>query len=179
MKVYVASSWRNPIQPHVVSLLRQEGFEVYDFRDPKNDHGAFRWSDLGVERPEDWSPERCIEFLSHPRAEEGFRQDFDHMLWADSCVLVLPAGRSANLEAGWFVGAGKPLVVLKDPGVPDLMYKMAARVVPSIADIPGALRATLRAEEPPCGDIRPHPAHDSPPRQHPDDYGWDWCNGVD
>lgn len=141
MKVYVASSWRNPIQPEVVTLLKREGFEVYDFRDPENDHGAFRWSDLGIERPEDWPPERCIEFLSHPRVEEAFHQDFDHMVWADACVLVLPAGRSANLEAGWFVGAGKKLVILKDDGNPDLMYKMATRVVPRIADIPGALRA--------------------------------------
>jgi hypothetical protein len=140
LKVYVASSWRNPIQPDVVRLLRSEGFNVYDFRDPSNDHGAFRWSDLGWERPEDWSPERCIEFLKHPRAQEGFHQDYDHMVWADACVLVLPAGRSANLEAGWFVGAGKVLVVLKDPGTPELMYNMATAVVPRVEDIPRALR---------------------------------------
>ena len=139
MKVYVASSWRNTIQPEVVRLLRSSGFEVYDFKDPANDKDAFRWSDLGIERPEDWSPERCIEFLSHPRAEEGFRQDFDAMRWADACVLVLPAGRSANLEAGWFVGSGKPLVVLKDYGNPDLMYKMATAVVARPEEIPGAL----------------------------------------
>jgi nucleoside 2-deoxyribosyltransferase len=139
-KIYVASSWRNEAQPEVVRLLRQHGFDVYDFRDPLNDKGAFRWSDLGIERPEDWSPERCIEFLAHPRAEEGFRQDFDAMRWADACVLVLPAGRSANLEAGWFVGQGKPLVVLKDWGNPDLMYKMATRVVAQLHEIPAALR---------------------------------------
>jgi len=144
LKVYVASSWRNPIQPDVVRLLRADGFDVYDFRDPANDHGAFRWSDLGIDRPEDWSPEQCIEFLRHPRVEEGFHQDFDHMVWADACVLVLPAGRSANLEAGWFVGAGKPLIVLKDWGNPDLMYKMATRVVARPEDIPGALRGEPR-----------------------------------
>ncbi len=140
LKIYVASSWRNPIQPEVVAILKREGFDVYDFRDPANDHGAFRWSDLGVERPGDWPAERCIAFFSHPRVEEAFHQDFDHMVWADACVLVLPAGRSANLEAGWFVGAGKPLVVLKDEGNPDLMYKMATRVVARIADVPGALK---------------------------------------
>ena len=140
LKVYVASSWRNESQPEVVRLLRAEGFEVYDFRDPTNYKGAFRWSDLGTERPEDWSPQQCIEFLAHPRAEEGFRQDFEAMRRADACVLVLPAGRSANLEAGWFVGQGKPLVVLKDWGVPDLMYKMATRVVANAEDVAEALR---------------------------------------
>lgn len=127
--VYVASSWRNAIQPTVVRRLREAGLEVYDFRDPANDKGAFAWSDLGVERPDDWSPERCIAFLDHPRAVEGFEQDFGAMQKADLCVLVLPAGRSANLEAGWFVGRGKPLIVLKDWGTPDLMYRMATRVV--------------------------------------------------
>ncbi len=137
--IYVASSWRNDAQPVVVGLLREAGFRVYDFKDPSNDKGAFRWSDLGIERPEDWPPERCIEFLSHPRAEEGFRQDFEAMRASDACVLVLPAGRSANLEAGWFVGSGRPLVVLKDHGNPDLMYKMATRIVARVEQIAPAL----------------------------------------
>ena len=140
MKIYVASSWRNTVQPEVVRLLRAEGFEVYDFKDPANDKGAFHWSDVMGPGYGDVTPGEFIEYLRHPRCEEGFRQDFDHMVWADACVLVLPAGRSANLEAGWFVGAGKKLVILKDHGTPDLMYKMANRIVPKIADIPGALR---------------------------------------
>jgi hypothetical protein len=140
MKIYVASSWRNQAQPEVVRLLRKEGFEVYDFKDPTNDKGAFHWSDVMGPGYKDVTPEEFIEYLGHPRCEEGFRQDFDHMIWADACVLVLPAGRSANLEAGWFVGFGKPLIVLKDHGTPDLMYKMATRVVPRVECIPGALR---------------------------------------
>ena len=138
-QVYVASSWCNEIQPDVVRLIRGAGFPVYDFRDPANDKGAFRWSDLGIERPEDWSPERCIEFLSHPRTEEAFRQDFDAMRTSVACVLVLPAGRSANLEAGWFVGAGRPLIVLKDHGTPDLMYKMATQIVARLDEVVPAL----------------------------------------
>lgn len=143
MKVYVASSWRNETQPTVVELLQREGFEVYDFRQPSNDKPGFRWSDLNEDPPDAWSPQRCIEFLRHPLAVEGFRQDFDAMVSADACVLVLPAGRSANLEAGWFVGRGRPLVVLKDWGNPDLMYSMATKVVASVAEIPDALRRSV------------------------------------
>jgi hypothetical protein len=142
MKVYVASSWRNPIQPAVVSLLQTKGFEVYDFRHPANNKEGFKWSDLGIERPEDWTPEQCIQFLQHPLSRDGFKQDFDAMLWADACVLVLPAGRSANLEAGWFAGKGKRLVVLKDAGNPDLMYLMADVIVASVEKIPEALMPT-------------------------------------
>ena len=147
-KVYVASSWRNrPLQQEVVRHLRAAGFEVYDFTDPTNDKGAFSWSDLGEgdgNRPEDWPPEKCIEFLNHPRAEEGFRQDFDAMQRSQACVLVLPAGRSANLEAGWFIGKGRPVVVLKDAGTPDLMYKMASAVVARIEQIVPALRKAIQ-----------------------------------
>lgn len=34
MRIYVASSWRNEIQPDVVSALQGVGHDVYDFRHP-------------------------------------------------------------------------------------------------------------------------------------------------
>ena len=43
MKVYVASSWRNPIHPPFIATLRDCGFEVYDFR---AEPGAFAWADI-------------------------------------------------------------------------------------------------------------------------------------
>ena len=36
-KIYVASSWRNSYQRDVVSFLRNEGHEVYDFTHPNGD----------------------------------------------------------------------------------------------------------------------------------------------
>ena len=33
-RIYVASSWRNALQPGVVTKLRRDGHEVYDFREP-------------------------------------------------------------------------------------------------------------------------------------------------
>ena len=46
------------------------------------------------------------------------------MQWADTGVLVMPCGRSAHLEAGYFVGAGKRLIILINDSEPELMYKM-------------------------------------------------------
>ena len=78
--------------------------------------------------------------LKHPIAEEGFYLDFSAMEWADACVLVLPAGRSANIEAGWFVGAGKLLIVyIPEPIEPDLMYKMADKIVTTEKELINAL----------------------------------------
>lgn len=45
-RLYVASSWRNKEQPHVVSTLRADGHEVYDFRAPFNGVPGFAWSEV-------------------------------------------------------------------------------------------------------------------------------------
>jgi hypothetical protein len=77
--------------------------------------------------------------IDHPRAIEGFDADFDAMERADTCVLVLPSGRSAHLELGWFVGQGKRTAILLDgPNVtPELMYRMVDFVAPSLSDLLG------------------------------------------
>ena len=58
------------------------------------------------------------------------------MLWADTCVLVLPCGRSAHTEAGWFAGKGlKTIVYIPEKQEPELMYKIFDKVVGSIDDL--------------------------------------------
>jgi len=39
-----------------------------------------------------------------------FHNDIKAMEACDACVLVLPCGRSAHTEAGWFAGRGKKTV---------------------------------------------------------------------
>ena len=56
-----------------------------------------------------WSPEQYRDRLSHPLAERQFKNDLEAIRSCDACVLVLPCGRSAHTEAGWFAGAGKPV----------------------------------------------------------------------
>ena len=48
---------------------------------------------------------------------------------SQACVLVLPCGRSAHLEAGWFCGEKKPVYIFQPERLePELMYKMATLV---------------------------------------------------
>ena len=134
-KVYVASSWRNAYQPEVVRRLLDAGHEVYDFRNPKENPGGFHWSDVR-EDWQDWSVDEYIHNLTHPVTEKGFKADLDAMLWADTCVLVLPCGRSAHTEAGWFAGRGlKTIVYIPEKQEPELMYKIFDKVVGSIEGI--------------------------------------------
>lgn len=131
MRIYVASSWRNEIQPEVVKALRAEGHEVYDFKNPKpGDHG-FGWGQVGLVRWEDGTctPAELQKALKHPRAVQGFKSDSEAIQWAHACVLVLPCGRSAHLEAGYMAGAGKLTLVYASrtlEGIePELMYGLA------------------------------------------------------
>lgn len=120
---YVASSWRNLYQPAVVAALRGLGMQVYDFRNPPppGDPDGFRWSEI---QPDwrSWTPGQWREALAHPVARRGYAADRAGMDGAECCVLVLPSGRSAHLEAGFMAGQGKPVYCLAlEPVEPDLM----------------------------------------------------------
>lgn len=134
MKLYVASSWRNAQQPAVVQALRAAGHTVYDFRNPAPGSEGFRWTDIDP-LWQSWDPEQFRHALADPVAETGFGLDMGALMACDVCVLVLPCGRSAHLEAGWAAGAGKPLVILLAPGEPELMYKMAAAICTSLEEV--------------------------------------------
>lgn len=124
MRIYVASSWRNSYQPDVVFGLRELGHEVYDFRNLRDGDNGFLWAKFETNW-QSWTVEEYVKALENPIAENRFQSNFEAMKWANACVLVMPCGRSAHLEAGWFVGAKKPLLILDDKSEPELMYKMA------------------------------------------------------
>jgi hypothetical protein len=135
MKIYVASSWRNEKQPGVVQALREAGYEVYDFKEPIAGNVGFGWKEVDPDWQR-WSVEEYKKALEHPLALAGYKSDWSAMRGADMCVLVLPCGRSAHLEAGYFVGAKKVLLILvEDAQEPELMYKMADKVCGSLHEV--------------------------------------------
>lgn len=134
--VYVASSWKNDIQPHVCAALAKAHIDHYDFKNPGSNHG-FSWNevdpDYDANSTEVWT---YLRMLQHSRAIEGFKLDFEAMQKADTFVLVLPCGKSAHLELGWAVGAGKrTAILLENPIQPELMYKMVDYFAFSIYDL--------------------------------------------
>lgn len=148
-RIYLASSWRNPDQPGLVALFREQGHEVYDFRNPRPGDEGFHWSEIDPEWLA-WHPQPYRDALAHPVAQSGFASDFEAMEWADTFVLALPCGRSAHLEAGWAVGAGKPTAILlhEDKFEPELMYLMAELIAVEPSEVCvwlGGLEASLAA----------------------------------
>lgn len=135
MKIYVASSWRNEIQQEIVRLLREAGHGVYDFKNPAPGNTGFHWSEIDPQW-RTWSPRQFKDALCTEIAGAGFWSDMGALEECDICVLVLPCGRSAHLEAGWAVGAGKPMVILLTCDMePELMYGMASNLCTDVNDL--------------------------------------------
>lgn len=137
MKIYVASSWRNAQQQSVVQQLRDAGHEVYDFKNPRPGETGFAWSDIDPNW-QSWTPEQFREALRHPIALNGYISDASAMAEADACVMVMPCGRSAHLEAGFFVGSPKKALIIllgEEPAEPELMYRMANAICLDMGEV--------------------------------------------
>lgn len=127
MRIYVASSWRCARQPSVVEALRADGHDVYDFKNPEPGNQGFWWSEIDPNW-QSWTEAEFLGGLSHKIAIAGFLRDENALRRSDLCVLVLPCGRSAHLEAGFAVGMNKKLAILLSPEErlePELMYSWA------------------------------------------------------
>jgi hypothetical protein len=126
-KIYVATSWRNAEQPEIVAALRDHGHEVYDFRHPMPENDGFSWAHVDAGWAQ-WSIAEYLEGIKYPIARLGFGLDKQALDWCDTCVLVLPCGRSAHLEAGYAAGQGKRVIILlrQDGFEPELMYLLGA-----------------------------------------------------
>ena len=123
MKIYVASSWKNELQPKIVLALTTLGHSVYDFH--KNTHG-FLWKNINDINSKEWEPNLFkTELNTNSIVKKAFDVDYDAIVKADCCVMVLPCGKSAHTEAGWFKGSGKKVyVVMLENDEPELMYKL-------------------------------------------------------
>lgn len=138
-KIYVASSWRNEYYPSVVEALRKAGYEVYDFRNPPSGDEGFKWVNVDSDYM-DWTPQEYREQLSCQQAERQFKNDIEAMESCDVCVLVLPCGRSAHTEAGWFAGKGKKVIAyIPTKQEPELMYKLFDGIACNIEDLKTSL----------------------------------------
>lgn len=133
--IYVASSWRNEKRHDaMLKALQGTGADVYNFRNPAHGATGFAWEDVD-QKWGTWSAADMVDGLDHPVARKGFRADMNALAAADLCILVLPCGRSAHLELGYAVGAGKPTAVWLDDGEAELMYAMVDFLSPDANDV--------------------------------------------
>ena len=144
--IYVASSWRNEYHAEVLEALHDGGYAFYDFKNPAPGDNGFSWSEIDPHW-QAWTPKHFIGALDHPVAKAGFQLDMTALQACWACILVLPCGRSAHLEAGYAIGANKPTAIYWPHAdvvtEPELMYAMAAARITSMG---GLMQWLKRAE---------------------------------
>lgn len=125
MKVYIATSWRNPRYGELCALVRSAGHEVLDWSSTSAALPNFRTLDPRFEaagREQPWTPELACEMLARSEVIAACDVDLALLREADALLLVTPCGRNAHFEAGFAVAMGTPAAVLMTPGVePELM----------------------------------------------------------
>lgn len=124
-KIYLIGSLRNPRLPSLGDRMRSWGHAVFD-----NWHGAGPEADRHWQQYEQDRGWTYVEALRQPLAEHNFAFDARWLAWADTGVLLYPAGKSAHLELGWMAGQGQETFILldKEPEEWDLMLKFATAV---------------------------------------------------
>jgi hypothetical protein len=115
---------------------------VHDYKDTASGGGGASTPDMDNLARMRFEPAQFRALLDqHPLARALFDKDMNALRSCDACVMVLPCGRSAHLELGYAVGAGKrTIALLQGECEPDLMYKMVDRLCVSIDEVLQALR---------------------------------------
>ena len=129
MKIYIASSWKNEnTVKYVSSRLREAGHEVDCFADNSTGRYVFHFSEIG-----DRESLNAVNFLADERSQRAFLEDKKWLDWCDCVVMVLPAGKSTHLEAGYAKGCGKKLYIFGQfpYGEFDVMYGFADKLIPN------------------------------------------------
>lgn len=135
-KIYLAGSWKNSmIILHIQKILERQGHEVDCFASTENGRTSFNWLELTktigctsrAEAESHLEKMDAIDLLKFPRVIEAFREDKKYLDWCDTCILILPSGKSAHLEAGYAKGQGKKLLIFGEflKGDRDVMYGFA------------------------------------------------------
>ena len=108
--LYMIGSLRNRAGvTQVAKEIRTLGLEAFDdwlAPGPKADDN---WKEYEEDRGRTYK-----EALNGWAAQHVFAFDHHHLDRVDGAVLILPAGKSCHLEAGYIVGSGKPLFILMD-----------------------------------------------------------------
>ncbi|MBA7622906.1 hypothetical protein ES703_30293 [subsurface metagenome] len=134
LRIYLAGSWRRASAIRIyMDSLRKQGFEVDCFCDQEGGRTGFNIAECLKELGHSVNEVDAITALKHPAVADKFRIAFDEdRKWLDWCnclILLMPAGKSAHLEAGYAKGHGKLFYIFWMGDLPkgefDNMYQFA------------------------------------------------------
>ena len=135
---YLIGSLSNQRIIEIENLLNKTGIETFAQWMASGPEADQHWKNYGARRG--WS---YTQTLKSDFVQTAFNFDYSHMIQSEGCVLVMPAGKSAHCEFGWFVGQSKKAYILFDgePDRPDLMPpNMATGIFFKLEDLITALQ---------------------------------------
>lgn len=130
---FIASRWRNRDQiRELVKKLREKGKTVYCFMEsvPSSAIGAIN------DDPEEVMHrfESISDWRNDERVKNIFEHDMNALKESAALILLLPAGKSAHMEAGAAYGMGKKLILIGEQKETESLYLMFDEVFSSIDD---------------------------------------------
>ena len=135
-RIYLIGALKNGAIPDVARRLRSYGHDVFDAWWAPGPEADKFWQSYEESRGHSFGVALAQPFSQHIYAFDKFWLD-----WADTGVLVMPAGKSAHLELGYLLGRGLPGYILlpEEPADWDQMYNLATGVYYSVDELMEAL----------------------------------------
>lgn len=133
---FIASRWRN--KPHVLELARKiesKGKKVYNFIE--GDGTDYELKDLEEKyEPEEFMKmfESIPDWQNSKAIKEIFEVDMNALRDSETVILLLPAGKSAHIEAGVSYGMGKRTIVVGEQIEAEASYLIFNEMYSSIED---------------------------------------------
>ena len=121
---FIASRWRNKESVlELTNKLREKGKTVYCFFEGDGTDYALKDSE-GNEDPEAFMQkfEKIPDWHTSKEVREIFDVDMGALKASEKIILLLPAGKSAHIEAGTAYGLGKKLILVGEQKEAESLY---------------------------------------------------------
>jgi len=130
--IYLIGSLRNSKIPFIAKELRKLGYEVFDDWFSPGPHADDFWRKYEKIRGSNYK-----QALNNYAAKHIFEFDKFHLDRCNIGILIMPAGKSCHLEAGYMIGQGKKVYILFDKELKrwDIMVQFATDIFFNIKDL--------------------------------------------
>lgn len=139
---FIASRWRNKSTVlELTTKIREKGKSVYCFIEGDGTHYELKdWE--GKHTPEEFMKkfEGIPDWVNDPKVKEIFEVDMKALKDSETLILLLPAGKSAHLEAGAAYGMGKKCIVIGELKETESLYFIFDEFYNSIDDFVKSLK---------------------------------------
>ncbi len=128
---FIAWRWRNKEQIlYLTKLIREKGKTVYCFAEDKE------YIDAVDPDPEQFMIkfEALENWQQDPMVKQIFEEDMDGLKSSENFILLLPAGKSAHMEAGIAYGMGKKCILVGEQKETESLYLIFSETYASIEE---------------------------------------------